>query len=164
MRKTISELTGVTLETLCADVGIEATYIGRRQDDDNWEHDSWFVTLTYKGRTSQDSAYRMGIGLSPQAPPIKTIHDQEVAKRFYERPPNGTWNPTKPSASDIISSLRMDISGLEEGFEEWASAYGLDTDSRKAEASYKQCLETLPRLHALLGSDFARFETAAQDY
>lgn len=164
MPKTIQELTGITLDTLCADVKMEPTYIGRRTNDDKWEHDSWSVSLTFKGHTYQDIAYRMGIGNSPQPPKIVTIHDQEVVERFYTRPPAGTWNPTPPTAADIISSLMMDVSGLDQGFEDWASNYGMDADSRKAEAMYKRCLETLPRLHALLGDDFGRFETAAQDY
>ncbi len=177
MNKSIAELTGVTLDTLCADVGIEATYIGRRIDgdkcervnardipDEKWEHDAWNVSLAYQGRTYLDINYRMGIGHSPQPPKIVTIHDQEVAARFYERPPRGKWNPTPPTAADILSSLMLDVSSLGEGFEGWAESYGYDTDSRKAEGIYRACLETLPKLHALLGDAFGRFETAAQEY
>ena len=163
MTKT-AELTGKTFEALCADVSVEPTYLGRRKDGDDWEHDSWNVSLTFKARTYTDIAYRMGIGHSPQAQPVRTIHDQEVAKRFYERPPNGTWNPTPPTAAELISSLMMDVSGLDESFEGWAASLGFDTDSRKAEGIYRQCLETLPKLRALLGADFAQFETEAQDY
>lgn len=182
MNKSTAELTGVTLDTLCADVGIEATYLGRREEkdkcerphardipDDKWEHDAWNVSLEYKGRTYQDIAYRMGIGHSPQwnsGKPIKSVYDKEQSEKFYAGKQIGgpNFKPTPPTAADILSSLMMDVSGLDEGFGGWASGLGYDTDSRKAEATYKLCLETLPKLHALLGADFGRFETAAQDY
>lgn len=34
-------------------------------------------------------------------------------------------------------------------FDEWASTFGYDTDSRKALATYEQCREAGPKLRAL---------------
>lgn len=161
MTKT-AELTGRTFEALCADVKVEPTYTGRRTNGDKWEHDTWDVTLTYKGRTYQDISYRMGIGHSPQPP--NSYAQPERAAFYRMRGKGGNWNPTPPTAADLISSLLLDVSGLDRGFEGWAADFGMNTDSRKAETMYKACLETLPKLHALLGADFARFETEAQEY
>lgn len=161
--KATAELTGRTLETLCADVEVAPTYIGRRTDDDKWEHDAWNVSLTFKDHSYRDIAYRMGTGHSPQPP---KSYAQPERDAFYSRSLDGKrgWQPTPPTAADIISSLLMDVSGLDQGFEDWASSLGYDEDSRKAEAIYLACLETLPKLHALLGDDFSKFETEAQDY
>ncbi len=149
--------TDVTLDTLSADVSIEATYLGRCKGDDKWEHDAWNVSLTFKGRTYQDIAYRMGTGHSAEW----LVSDKKKAN-WGQHP--RTWEPTPPAAADLIYSLMMDVSGLDQGFEDWAADFGMDKDSRQAERMYRQCLETLPRLHALLGSDFGQFETAAQNY
>jgi hypothetical protein len=46
---------------------------------------------------------------------------------------------TKPTISDLISTLAMDASGLRAalGFEDWANEYGYDTDSRDAYETYR---------------------------
>lgn len=57
-----------------------------------------------------------------------------------------------PALVDLICSLAMDSSVLESsGFEDWASNYGLDTDSRKAESMYRECLDSALKLQAALG-------------
>ena len=160
MNKSIAELTSQTLPELCAAVQIEAQYKGRKQlteggDSKEWEHDAWIVALTYQGRTYSDIAYRMGTGNSAPA----TYPDGALGMQ-----PVRDWKPTPPTPADVLSSLLMDVSGLDEGFEDWASSLGYDADSRKADGIYRACLETLPKLHALLGPDFGRFETAAQEY
>ena len=45
----------------------------------------------------------------------------------------------EPSAADVLDCLASDAAGYESAgsFEDWASEYGYDTDSRKAERTYK---------------------------
>lgn len=136
-----------TIPELCSHVGIEATYKGREKSE-GWEHDAWTVDLTYQGRTYPGISYRMGTGHSKPYPP-----EYEPLKRSM-------WKPTPPDASTVIDSLLRDIEGIDQPFESWASDLGMDQDSRTAEATYRACLETLPRLRALLGVDFERFEQA----
>lgn len=57
-----------------------------------------------------------------------------------------------PELRDILYSLVSDSDVLEtSGFEEWASNLGYNTDSRKAEATYRECVEQALRFKALVG-------------
>lgn len=71
-----------------------------------------------------------------------------------------------PEASDVVHSLILDSGVLDYAtFEEWASEYGYDTDSRKAESTYRACLEIALKLRAGLGETImAELREAAQDY
>ena len=60
----------------------------------------------------------------------------------------------EPTTSDVLESLRMDASGRDGmSFEDWCSEYGLDTDSKRAEATYNACGQTAYKLRSLLGRD-----------
>lgn len=59
------------------------------------------------------------------------------------------------------------------GFENWASEYGYDTDSRKAESIYQACLDIALKLRgdialklrgAIGDSGMVELQTAFQDY
>jgi hypothetical protein len=50
-------------------------------------------------------------------------------------------------------------------FEEWAADYGFDTDSRKAETTYRACLDIALKLRNGIGEDGLRkLQEAFQDY
>lgn len=60
----------------------------------------------------------------------------------------------KPDAVDVFHSLLIDSDVLESGgFEDWASNYGYDTDSRKAEKMFRACIEIALKLQAGIGAD-----------
>lgn len=61
----------------------------------------------------------------------------------------------EPTAEDVLDCLASDASGVENArnFEEWASEYGYDTDSRKAERTYNIVREQAKQLRGFLGSD-----------
>jgi hypothetical protein len=60
--------------------------------------------------------------------------------------------PIQPNALDVLHSLAMDSDVLDAGgFESWASDLGYDTDSRKAEQTYRACLDLALKLRAALG-------------
>ena len=71
-----------------------------------------------------------------------------------------------PDMVDVVASLVMDASVIDCGtFEEWASEYGMDTDSRKAEATYRACLETALKLRNGIGeAGLQKLRDACQDY
>lgn len=60
----------------------------------------------------------------------------------------------------------MDSDVLESsGFEEWASNFGYETDSRKADSIYRACLEIALKLKAVIGNDgLEQLRLAFQDY
>lgn len=67
----------------------------------------------------------------------------------------GSAHHGEPALADVLNSLALDASGYEnaQGFEDWANEYGYDTDSRKAERTYKVCQRQSERLREFLGED-----------
>jgi hypothetical protein len=62
-----------------------------------------------------------------------------------------------PAASEVLQCLQSDTYNLDDGFVNWAEDYGFDPDSRKAEATYKQCVKQRDGLRRLFGDDFDEF-------
>jgi len=60
-----------------------------------------------------------------------------------------------PRLDDVLDSLASDASGVENArdFEDWASDYGYDTDSRKAEDIYRAVVKQTAGLKRLLGDE-----------
>lgn len=59
---------------------------------------------------------------------------------------------TPPTPAGIFYCLCRDYDVMDSGgFEDWASDFGYDTDSRKAENIYKACMEQSLKLRAVLG-------------
>ena len=67
----------------------------------------------------------------------------------------GAAHQGEPEIAGVLSCLALDGSGVVNGetFEDWAAEYGYDTDSRKAEATYKTIKAQAKELCALLGTD-----------
>lgn len=61
--------------------------------------------------------------------------------------------PIPPKADEVLDSLAVDCSGELSNFEDWCSDYGYDTDSRKAEATFKACQSISNRLMKFLGKE-----------
>ena len=58
-----------------------------------------------------------------------------------------------PSAADVLDCLASDAVGFENArsFEEWCGEYGYDTDSRRAERTYRAVERQSERLRKFLG-------------
>lgn len=61
----------------------------------------------------------------------------------------------EPTAADVLACLLSDATvddgeGNPRPFEDWADDYGFDTDSRKAEATWRQCVEQTAKLREFL--------------
>lgn len=59
-----------------------------------------------------------------------------------------------PKMQDVLNTIFLDSSALDESFKDWASNYGYDTDSRKAERIFKACKRNAQRLRVALGADY----------
>ena len=61
----------------------------------------------------------------------------------------------EPTAADVLNCLASDAAGFENArsFEDWCSEYGYDTDSRKAEKTYKAVEKQSDQLKRLLADD-----------
>lgn len=56
-----------------------------------------------------------------------------------------------PTMGEVLNSLAGDASGAQQKFEDWASDYGYDVDSRAAEKIHKACGAILDGLIATVG-------------
>lgn len=78
------------------------------------------------------------------------------AGRFTMRVPfsQGSAHTVAPTTADVLDCLAMDAAGYENArsFDDWASEYGYDTDSRKAERIYKVCQRAAASLKRFVGS------------
>lgn len=60
----------------------------------------------------------------------------------------------EPEAADVLSCLASDAANVNmSSFEDWRSDLGYDTDSRKAERTYKTCEKQADKLKRFLGQD-----------
>lgn len=61
----------------------------------------------------------------------------------------------EPIASEVLDCLAMDAAGIENSgdFTDWCNEYGYDTDSRKAERTFKLIQKQADQLRRLLGDD-----------
>jgi hypothetical protein len=62
----------------------------------------------------------------------------------------------EPDAADVLDCLLSDASGADQSFEDWASDYGFDTDSRKHERTYRAIARQTAKLRRFLGDDYDR--------
>jgi len=97
-------------------------------DQDPWKKraTAWTVTLHYQGR--------------------------QYTFPFW----TGTGFTSKPNTFDAAHCVLSDASGFEnsQGFEDWASDYGYDTDSRSAEDIYRATERVHRNIMRLLGDDY----------
>lgn len=71
-----------------------------------------------------------------------------------------------PAIEDVFYSLLMDSDVLNyRGFEDWADNFSYDTDSRKADATYRYCLEIALQLRACFGDkQFSKMQEIASRF
>lgn len=121
-----------TLRALSKRVRISTIGVGAKlpwDQQDEWQRNSnsWRVTLRYDGRR-MSLDFWTGIGCRGE-----------------------------PDAESVLDCLLSECSALYEDFEEWACNLGFDSDSRKAEKTYKACVKLGNKIKRLLGDDFDAF-------
>lgn len=138
-----------------------------------WRCLNWRVTLKHDGRDVVTTDYSAGEGHCPGSKDPRLV-DLEIhtglpaywppGQRHPRTRPDG--KPILPDPCDVIASLALDSDVIDAGgFESWAEEFGYDTDSRKAEATYRACLELALKLRSALGDDGLRtLREACQDY
>ncbi len=137
---------------------------------------NWRVTLCKGDREILTTDYMAGCAHCPSyeqfstnAPRAKAV-DAECetgrAHRINAMHPILMAIPILPDTCDVIHSLVMDADCLNAStFEEWANDFGYDTDSRKAEAMYRACLEIALKLRNGLGETvLSELRDLFQDY
>jgi hypothetical protein len=137
---------------------------------------NWRVSLLCHGKHVLTTDYMAGVGHCPSykrlnAQRFMSVEAAECIAKECEtgRAWNGAWSgqmEITPDRLDVISSLVMDSRVLDYGtFEEWAEDFGFDPDSRKAEATYRACMEIALKMRAGLGETMLeRMSEAFADY
>jgi len=121
-------------DRMCAEyLTFDLSSLGMKRDDTGWEHYAYEVTLM-RGDQIHKATYRQGTGIDGL-----------------------------PTVGRVVACLLSDArAGFEHNdFESFASEFGYDADSRKAERIYIACRETSSAMRALLGEQYDRFELAA---
>lgn len=117
------------LETLCEKLKITAeSRYGVDRDPLPGVHDgmdAWTVTLRF-GRRRLTVPFFMGVG----------------------------HNGAEPDAASVLYCLASDARAGAVSFEDFASEFGYDPDSRKAEQIWKACRRLAPRVRQFLGDAF----------
>lgn len=137
---------------------------------------NWKVTLRKGERDILTADYSAGCGHCPSYKPMVrlSIDEYNAIKFECERGRKAHYfgtgfvdgQPILPDDADVIYALCADADALDYArFEDWASNYGFDPDSRKAEQTYQQCLAYALALRNALGEDGLRqLRAACQDY
>jgi len=128
---------------------------------------NWRITLS-KGRVKLETPYFQGIAhvKGYKQPPFgrMTLHDKEIQDSFKHTCENGflyaytKWRISgkkqpAPELKEILYCIVSDADSIDYDFEEWAGNYGYDTDSRKAEKMYHDCIQIGLKLRQLVGND-----------
>lgn len=75
----------------------------------------------------------------------------------------GSAHTTPPTVVDVLDSLRSDVSGVDQPFEDWVDDYGFDGDSREAFRIYETCQRAEAELRRFLGADYWMDDLAATE-
>lgn len=151
---------GITMHT------VFVPFSQSRNKDERMPSLNFKVTIKVHGYDVLTTDYSMGCGhCKSYVQGARTTVDQHnKLMRECETGMNGLdRNRVVPKRRDVLYSLVMDSDVIEYScFEEWADNCGMDTDSRKAESMYKQCLETA--LKFVNSMPRIRFENLKESY
>ena len=140
---------------------------------------NWRCTVLLDGRELWTGDYSQGIGhVSKQAAAwIRKEYGRDTCigchaayaelceKQKIERFGFPAKAITAPLLRDVFYSILQDGEAYAMSFEEWAAEYGFDTDSRKAEATYRECAAIGRALNAGLSAEaLDRLRELFQDY
>lgn len=135
---------------------------------------NWIVTLQTNPHCSPlQTQYMQGIAHVPGYYKTPAGYDRRELEKAavigkYPANPNGFFSKTlpPPTLREILYSLVLDSSAINcASFEEWASEYGYETDSRKAEATYNECVRIGLQLRAMIGNaSLEQLSNLFQDY
>lgn len=129
-------------------------------------HVGWSMTIECQGRKLETPFYQSALtskAMQDKNRPSDARGDNWATIRLWEK---RAMRPM-PTLEDVLSCLLMDASGYDNSrnFEDWASEYGYDTDSRTAERTYQTVAEQSKALRHLLGNDrYNEYLNAENDY
>lgn len=162
------------------DLNYTVTFVPASQapSDDNWECVTWDVVIK-RGCAELRTRYHSGLACLPGLgnPLRRTSAIDKNIKRAVETGEYPLdWSNARdsirrkpipaPELRDVLYALVMESDVLNySDFEEWAGNFGYNTDSRKAERTYRACLDIGLKLRNMLGdTTLTQLREAFQDY
>jgi hypothetical protein len=124
------------------------------------------LTTDYSAGCAHCPSYEQGNNNAPRAVAVDAECETGYAHSIMGMNTRKTGKRIAPSFADVLYSLVMDAGVIDYGnFEEWASAFGCDIDSRTAEHTYRSCLEIALKLRNGIGEEaLAKLREAFTDY
>lgn len=114
---------------------------------------NWIVRVLRHGREIAQVPFSQGYAFAPEFAKTKrltiaVVRECETGVRY-----NSTRPLDDPPLDDVFYALLQDAHGSDATFEDWAEEFGLNPDSRKAEAAWKQCREIAAALRRSFTAD-----------
>ena len=132
--------------------------------DDKWPHIAYAVTLARKGKAFWTGPYKLGVGhvkiptTKEGLPRMVFTQDEGYCWNTLRNRPNAdildkalqaslcaklaVAQKVSPTLPDVLHSLLMDGSAVDETFSNWCANYGYSDDSIKALGMYEDCVKT----------------------
>lgn len=154
-------ITDTTTDNALQELGFSLEILSGPTGDvtDKWVNIAYTVRLNWNGRAILETPYKLGVGhvTLPDKPPTGWTGDEISMLLAWQRKPSADFvdkelqarvaaklakqQKVVPTLSGVLYGLLSDGSAFFDAvsFEEWASEFGYDPDSRKAEAIYRQC-------------------------
>ncbi len=144
--------------------------------DNEWPCIEYTFTFS-KGGRSFVAEYRLGVGhvkpVTVHSWILKVTSDEESLLHTWASNPHAQfkdkvrwasvaaklakYQKVQPKAHEVLACLCEEgLSAHASSFENWASEFGYDADSRKAEQMYRQCNETYFKVETLISDKVIR--------
>lgn len=139
--------TAVAALLAAKNISYNVTSLGPRTKRDSgepWECDAWLCRFARAGK-QEEFEYFTGTGHRKQVKPMVSPPYKKNTLA-YEEWAKDAFRAVAPCAADVLYSLILDSSATSQSFESWAKELGYDTDSRKAEATYRACQQYADKL------------------
>lgn len=144
---------------------LKVDFVGK-VDDKEWPHFLWNVAITYKNGM-WTFPYKCGLGHVEKKPGAMPMPNPPYRKGTiaYEQWEASNTRPKKPSNSDIMYSILLDIQAADMSFNDWCNEYGENNDSMKAFKTYQVCCEYAVFVRkAFTTEQVAEMRKALEDY
>jgi len=128
--------------------------------------DHWYCTFANAAGNRMSVHFSTGIGLRRESEHVSKLKSYQEYAGHRERTENPhklraeyehykacRMVPNAPTAADVLNCLASDAAGVENArsFEDWCADYGYDTDSRKAEKTFRVCEQQRDSLKGFIG-------------
>lgn len=130
------------------------TYVGETIRDNDWKCDEWRFCMARKDKQTMIDSYFTGLGHREKTALGKLPHTFRKGTLAYEAWEKTALKPKAPTAADVLRSLILDASAIDESFSDWCDNFGYDSDSIKALNTYNACCE--------IGKKLRKFFTRAE--